>query len=109
LLPSGDFPAAGGLPAVAAESLDPGFALVSDVRLDYPESARRARKAGHVRLELEVGPDGRVLAVRVLEATPGWGFEAAATGAYGQARFSPPRWQGRPVRVLWRKTLLFQP
>jgi TonB family protein len=89
--------------------LDPGFALVSGASLGYPEAARRARKGGQVRLELDVGPDGRVLAVRVLDATPGWGFAEAARAAYQKARFSPPRLQGRPVRVLWRKTLLFQP
>jgi protein TonB len=98
-----------GPPAMDAETIDPGFTLVGAVTMPYPESARRARKAGRVRLEVEVGPDGRVMNVRVLEATPGWGFAEAARDAYEEARFSPPRWQGRPVRVLWRKTLVFQP
>lgn len=97
------------LPWVEVQALDAGFGLISPITLAYPEAARRARKAGRVRLEVEVGPDGSVLAVRVLEATAGWGFAEAARDAYEQARFAPPRWQGRPVRVLWRKTLLFQP
>jgi TonB family protein len=97
------------LPAVDAEALDPGFSLLTPVEMAYPDAARRARKAGRVRLEVEIGPDGRVLAVHVVEATPGWGFAVAARSAYEGARFSPPRRHGRPVRVLWRKTLLFQP
>jgi TonB family protein len=94
---------------VEVQALDAGFGLIAPVTLAYPEAARRARKAGRVRLEVEVGADGSVLAVRVLEATAGWGFAEAARDAYQRARFAPPRWQGRPVRVLWRKTLLFQP
>jgi TonB family protein len=97
------------LPWVEVQALDAGFGLIAPVTLAYPEAARRARKAGRVRLEVEVGADGSVLAVRVLEATAGWGFAEAARDAYQRARFAPPRWQGRPVRVLWRKTLLFQP
>src|SRR5262249_42543747 len=92
--------ATGGMSTVDAESLDAGFAILTPIQLGYPDAALRARKTGQVRLEVEVGPDGRVLNVRVLESTPGWGFEESARNAYAQARFSPPRWQGRPVRVL---------
>ncbi len=60
-------------------------------------------------LEIEVAPDGRVAKVAVVRESKGWGFGAAARRAFANAVFTPPRVAGRPVRVLWRKTLHFRP
>ena len=65
--------------------------------------------AGEVRLQLEIGADGRVRRVQVISESGDWGFGAAARAAYAQAAFTAPTVEGRPVRVLWRKTLRFRP
>ncbi len=95
--------------AVAQEELDEGFGLLAPVLPSYPPQARRLGRNGKVKLELAVDPRGRVRRITILEETAGWGFGAAARAAYGRARFSPPTLRGRPVWVLWRKTLHFAP
>lgn len=99
----------GSAKAVAQAELDEGFGLLAPVLPSYPPQARRLGRDGKVKLELAVDPQGRVRRITILEETAGWGFGAAAQAAYGRARFSPPTLQGRPVWVLWRKTLLFAP
>jgi TonB family protein len=82
---------------------------MSVVRPIYPPAALRLRLSGVARIEVEVDPRGRVRRVTVLEETGRWGFGEAARDAFAAARFTPPRLQGRPVRVLWHKTVIFQP
>ena len=94
---------------VSETGLDAGFRLVEPVRPGYPPLARRLGKSGEVRLELEIDPGGRVTRVSILEETGGWGFGAAVQDAYRAARFTTPTQGGRPVRVVWRKTLRFRP
>ncbi|MBI3992552.1 MAG: TonB family protein [Candidatus Lambdaproteobacteria bacterium] len=98
-----------GVPLAGAASLDGNFRLLSLGALTYPPRARRLRIAGEARLELEIGADGRVWRVQVLSESGDWGFGAAARAAYALAAFTPPTVGGRPVRVLWRKTLQFRP
>lgn len=92
-----------------ATQLDAGFALRRPVRPGYPPLAKRLGKRGRVRLELGIDTEGRVYRVNVRQETGGWGFGAAAAAAYRQARFTRPTVRGRPVRVLWRKTIIFRP
>lgn len=94
---------------VAADRLDAGFALLRPVRLAYPSLAKRLGKAGAVRLELGIDPEGRVYRVNVLEQTGVWGFGRSVEQAYRAARFTHPTVRGRPVSVLWRKTVIFRP
>ncbi|MEE8434797.1 MAG: energy transducer TonB [bacterium] len=92
------------------ETLDAGFGILGGLpRPLYPERARRLRRGGSVVLDILVGPDGKVMRVVVVRESLGWGFGAAAREAYAKAVFTPPRANGRPVRVLWRKTLRFRP
>ena len=107
-------PTAGGkavaqAPLVGSAELDAGFRLVRVPTPLYPRRALRLRRPGEVRLEVEVGPGGKVLQVAVLEETGQWGFGTAAREAYREARFSPPTLRGQPVRVRWQRTLLFRP
>lgn len=92
-----------------AAELDAGFALRRPVRPGYPPLAKRLGKRGRVQLELGIDTEGRVYRVNVRQETGGWGFGAAAAAAYRQARFTRPTVRGRPVRVLWRKTIIFRP
>lgn len=94
---------------VAPRALDPGFRLLHPVRPRYPDHARRLKRMGMVVLELEVGTDGQVARIAVLQESKGWEFGEAARDAFATARFTPPTVNGRPVRVLWRKTLHFRP
>ena len=94
---------------VSEGGLDPGFRLVEPVRPGYPALARRLGKSGEVRLELEIDPAGRVTRVSILAETEAWGFGATVRDAYRAARFTAPTRGGRPVRVVWRKTLRFRP
>ncbi len=90
--------------------LDAGFGLLGGApRPLYPERARRLGRGGSVVLDILVGPDGKVMRVVVVRESLGWGFGAAARKAYAKAVFTPPRANGRPVRVLWRKILRFRP
>lgn len=99
----------GRAPLVSAQDLDPGFALRAGGRPRYPARARRLGRSGTVRMEILVNTDGSVARVKVREESQGWGFGAAAREAFSRARFTPPTVTGTPVRVLWRKTLRFQP
>lgn len=96
-------------PAVAPEQLDAGFRLLAPVSPAYPERAQLLGRGGEVRVELAVGRDGSVERVQVLDETGHWGFGHAVRRAYRGARFSPPTVRGRPVRVLWRQTVIFRP
>jgi TonB family protein len=58
---------------------------------------------------VEIEATGSVARVTVLDETGRWGFGAAAQRAYAAARFTPPRIAGRPVRVVLRKTIEFEP
>jgi TonB family protein len=89
--------------------LDAGFGLLQPVLSAYPALAKRKGRAGRVRLELGIAPDGRVYRINVVDETPGWGFGPSAESAYRNARFTRPTVGGRPVRVLWRKTVIFRP
>jgi TonB family protein len=94
---------------VGEQALDPGFGLVAPVEPRYPPAARRLQRAGTVRVELEVAPDGSVTRLLAHEDTPGWGFGTATREAFARARFSPPTVNGEPVRVRWLKTVHFRP
>ena len=94
---------------VRSDELDAGFRLLAPVSPAYPERARRLARPGLVELELEVAADGRVTRIDVLAESRGWGFGAEARRAFAAARFTPPTVAGRPVRVLWRRTLHFRP
>jgi len=94
---------------VSLLDLDAGFRLLTPVRPRFPQRAARAQRSGQVQLEVLVDADGTVAQVEVVGEPEGWGFGLAAREAFAQARFTPPTASGRPVRVRWRKTLLFRP
>ena len=73
--------------------------LVERVAADYPEAARRAGLGGTVGLEIEVGADGAVSAVKVARSA-GAELDAAAVAAARRFRFHPATENGKPVPSL---------
>jgi protein TonB len=63
----------------------------------YPARARRRQITGHVLAELDVGGDGRVRQVHLIESSPDGVFDKAARDALTRYRF-PARGSGFRVR-----------
>jgi protein TonB len=62
--------------------------LASEVKIPYPEQARRAGIEGTVTLSITIDPEGRVLSARVVNG-PGHGLNEAARDAILRFRFKP--------------------
>ncbi|MBZ4395868.1 energy transducer TonB [Myxococcus sp. AS-1-15] len=62
--------------------------LASEVKVPYPEEARRLGVEGTVTLSITIDPEGRVVNARVLNG-PGHGLEEAARNAILRFRFRP--------------------
>ena len=73
-------------------------ALLHFVQGDYPAEAQAQGLTGEVGLELDLGADGKVTAVRVVTAA-GHGFDEAAVAAAKQFTFSPAELDGKPAAV----------
>jgi protein TonB len=88
-----------------------GGEVLAPVRLHapspvYPEVARRIRKEGVVVLELRLGADGSIAALRPLTAL-GFGLEESAVEAVSKWRFAPATYRGKPVPVLYNLSVKF--
>jgi protein TonB len=61
----------------------------------FPSAALAKAQSGYVVIEFTLGPDGRAVAPRVLEAEPAGVFDSAALNAVRPARFdiTPPAGQ----------------
>jgi protein TonB len=92
--------------AVAPSATPP--VLLRRVEPYYPQSARRTRREGWVELAFTVTAQGRVDAVRVLEADPGKVFDLAATSAVRRWVFAPATRDGKPVAAELRQRLDFR-
>jgi TonB family protein len=73
-------------------------ALVTFVAAVYPADAEKAGLQGDVGLELDLGADGKVGAVRVTRSA-GHGFDEAATAAAKQFVFTPAELDHKPAPV----------
>lgn len=106
-------PASAPTPPVA--SLEPPPALprrvsepapLSTPRPEYPRLSRRAGEEGSVLCRLQLGADGNVLGVEVVESSGHPRLDQAALQALAGWRFEPRREDGAPVaaRILHRVT-----
>lgn len=89
-------PALGGvaLTAVAEGRAEPIVRILPTM----PRRAVIEQVPGRVVVRFDIGPTGRVLNPRVIEAEPrGFGFEAAVIAALGKWRYRPQRVDGQPV------------
>jgi TonB family protein len=73
-------------------------AIVTFVEAAYPAEAEQAGLQGVVKLQVDLGEDGKVTAVSVLEPA-GHGFDEAALAAVKQFLFSPAEIDGKPAAV----------
>ncbi|HYI02469.1 TonB family protein [Hyalangium sp.] len=62
--------------------------VLSEVKIPYPEEARRAGVEGTVTLSITVDPDGKVVAAKIVSG-PGYGLNEAARDAIKRFRFKP--------------------
>ena len=84
--------------------------LIDKAEPVYPEAARKAGIGGVVGLELTIGRDGSVRAVRVLRAA-GFGLDEAAAAAARRFRFSPATQAGEAIEatVLFDQQFVIRP
>lgn len=64
----------------------------------YPPLAARAHASGEVRVQVIVDIDGKVIAASAISGHPL--LQAAAVKAARSARFSPMKFEGKPVKVV---------
>ncbi len=69
---------------------------------EYPSSAQARGISGYVILHVLVGPDGKLMESKVLEAVPPGVFEASALRAVRQWRFAAGLEDGKPA-AMWIK------
>lgn len=77
--------------------------------IEVPPAARARNLSGRVVLSLLIGADGRVKAVKVLQADPPGVFEDAAISAVRGWEFTPATYRDRPVEVWASLPIEFQP
>ncbi|MFP2964437.1 energy transducer TonB, partial [Myxococcus sp. 1LA] len=70
--------------------------VASEVKIPYPEEARRAGVEGTVTLSIAIDHEGKVTAVKILKG-PGYGLNEAARDAIRRFRFKPAIKGGEPV------------
>jgi TonB family protein len=75
---------------------------------EYPETARRARIAGGVILEIVIEADGQVSGTRVLKPLP-YGITNAAVAAVRAWRYKPAENHGQRVRSVQTVSVIFTP
>lgn len=80
--------------------------LTSEVRIPYPEEARRANIEGPVIMDLLIDNQGEVRQVTLVQG-PGFGLNEAATQALRNFKFSPARIDQQAVAVRIRYTYRF--
>jgi len=78
---------------------------IKDVPPKYPQDARESNTQGTVILELTIGADGKVSAVKVLRSVPG--LEGAAVDAAKQWLYQPTLVNGVPTPVITTVALNF--
>ncbi|WP_044182101.1 energy transducer TonB [Hyalangium minutum] len=80
--------------------------LANEVKIPYPEEARRAGIEGTVTLSITIDPEGRVVAARVVSG-PGYGLNEAARDAILRFRFKPAIKGGEAVSTEMKYSYTF--
>jgi len=75
---------------------------------EYPRTALRLGIEGSVTVRLLINEKGHVEESRIISRKGYPGFEKETLRVTGTWRFTPPRHQGKPVRVWGRKTIHFR-
>lgn len=93
----------GSAPAGAATAVSAEPALIKAVPPSYPRAAERRDIEGMVRVSIDVGADGSVVGVTVIQSQPAGVFDSAATNAVRRWQFEP----GKPAQGVL-KTIRFK-
>ncbi len=80
--------------------------VIGDVKISYPEEAKRADVEGKVRLKITVDFEGHVSDVVVVSG-PGYGLNEAAAAAMKRFRFKPAMKNGEAVSTSFIYTYTF--
>ncbi|MBI3182368.1 MAG: TonB family protein [Myxococcales bacterium] len=80
--------------------------VTHEVKVPYPEEARRAGIEGSVVLSLVIDPEGKVLSVKVLSG-PGYGLNEAAREAMKRFKWRPAYKGGEAVSTEMKYTYTF--
>ncbi len=80
--------------------------LLSEIRIPYPEEAKKKQVQGAVVMELLIDAEGRVRETSFIEG-PGFGLNEAAMNAIKGFKFSPARIQDKSVAVKIRYAYRF--
>ena len=91
---------------VPAGGADTDPEVIGDVKIDYPEEAKRADVEGPVRLKITVDFEGHVSEVIVMSG-PGYGLDQAAAAALRRFRFKPAMKNGEAVSTTFVYTYRF--
>jgi protein TonB len=76
--------------------VDSAPSVASEVKVPYPEEARRAGIEGTVTLSITIDFDGKVVAAKLIGG-PGYGLNEAALEAIRRFKFKPAIKNGEPV------------
>jgi len=91
---------------VPSYQVDSQPVLLQDVKVPYPNEARRAGVEGQVILSLKIDETGKVVGARVLSG-PGYGLDEAALSAVRRFRFKPAIKNGEAVSTEIKYTYTF--
>lgn len=80
--------------------------VLSEVKIPYPEEARRAGIEGTVTLAITVDPEGKVVAAKIVSG-PGYGLNEAARDAIRRFRFKPAIKGGEKVSTEMKYSYTF--
>ncbi len=81
--------------------------VIGDVKIPYPDEAKRADVEGPVRLKITVDFEGHVSEVIVMSG-PGYGLDSAAAAALKKFKFKPAMKNGEAVSTTFVYTYRFQ-
>ena len=96
--------AGAGMPEVTEAALT----RVKPIQLDYPDEALHKNIEGWVDLSYVVTAQGKVTAIKVLDANPAGVFDRAATHALAHVRYAPMMQGGKPIAVSTKLRIAFR-
>jgi protein TonB len=94
---------------IGAEVLDNrDFKPFGNQKPTYPEVPRKLNLEGSVSLKILVGPQGKVEEVQVIQWTGHPTFAESAKSTASVWKFAPPRYQGKPAKAWYKRTIEFR-
>lgn len=89
------------------DDLDRAPVLNFHVKPLYPYRAKRMNISGHIKVQFDVGSDGTVAAIKILESVPSGIFDQAVLQVVQRWQFQPGEVMGDQVVTRMVKTIIF--